>query len=114
MNALYQRLRTADPAKHLPRTAVDQAIARLGQVRFALQQPSGLYEVAFDFAVSHRLPSIYDAIYVSLAQMIGADLWTADQRLLTAIGGAAPWVRFIGVLPAAVTAQEHNERGFLL
>ncbi len=58
-NALYQRVRSREPVRHL----TDEE-AR-------------------------------DSLYVVLAQILGADLWIADRRLLAAVGPIAPWVRFI-------------------
>ncbi len=66
----------------------------------ALLSPPQLYPRAFAFAGAHGLPSVYDAMYVVLAQTLGSELWTADQRLLSAIGQAAPWVRSIRDYPA--------------
>ena|SRR5579883_884676 len=100
VNALYQRLRTTDAAKHLSRTKVDRAVSRILRVPFELHQPADLYERALDLAATHRLPGIYDALYVVLAQMLGAELWTADRRLLTALAGATPWVRDIASYPS--------------
>jgi len=37
-----------------------------------------------------------DAHYVALAQRLGCALWTADERLLRALGDRLPQVRFIG------------------
>jgi predicted nucleic acid-binding protein len=33
---------------------------------------------------------------VALAQHLGCDLWTADQRILRAVGGRLPFVRYVG------------------
>ena len=96
-NAIYQWLRrgltTNDKAQEL--------VARFLGLTFVLRSPANLPQRAFTFARTHNLPSIYDSLYVVLAQDIGTELWTADQRLLYALGGAAPWVRWIGDDPAA-------------
>lgn len=41
----------------------------------------------------YRLPAVYDAHYLVVASGAGAQLWTADQRLLNALGGRLPFVR---------------------
>lgn len=94
-NALYRRaLRTgplaisADEA----RTAVRCFLA----LRVQVVTRTSLYDEAFAFAHAHSLGTIYDSLYVVLAQHLGTVLWTADQRLLTATRVAAPWVRWIG------------------
>src|SRR5206468_3224666 len=71
-------------------------------LRVELLTVPNLYEQAFDFARRYTLPSVYDALYVVFAQVLGIELWTADQRLLGAIGANAPWVRFIGDYPLPV------------
>ncbi len=48
----------------------------------AVTAPAGLYDQALQVADQYNLPATYDAQYVALAQMLGCDLWTADQRLL--------------------------------
>jgi predicted nucleic acid-binding protein len=50
-----------------------------------LANPKNLYQEAFTFAHSRGLLSIYDALYVVLARMLNAEIWTADQRLLVAL-----------------------------
>ena len=37
------------------------------------------------FAKRQGLATVYDSLYVVLAQMLGGELWTADQRLLAAV-----------------------------
>jgi len=100
-NAIYQRLRTTDPIMAIPLAEAAGAIVDLLDQPLEVLAPFGIYGHALDFATAHRLPSVYDAIYVVLAQMLGAELWTADQRLLTALNSAAPWVRDIASYPLA-------------
>ena len=92
-NALYQKVRTTDPAKHVNAQVVRRLVVRLQNLPITVAHPVGLYEQAFDFATQVGLPSVYDSLYVVLAQMLGAELWTADARLLAAVGAHAPWVR---------------------
>lgn len=58
--------------------------------------PPDLYEEAFNLAEAFNLPTVYDAHYVSLAKILGCDLWTADQGLLNALGDKLFFVRWIG------------------
>ena len=50
--------------------------------------------LAFEWTLRLRRGSAYDSYYVALAEILGCDLWTADQRLVNAAG--APWVRWAG------------------
>lgn len=99
-NAIYQRFRSADPTKHLDTADAEAAVRQVLAYPVELAGPLDLYHESFVFATAHHLPSIYDALYVVMARILETDLWTADQRLLTALGTSTPWVRFIGDYPA--------------
>ena len=60
---------------------------------------ANLFCQALLFATTHRLPSIYDVLYVVVARMANVELWTADQQLVNVLGSAAPWVRPIADYP---------------
>lgn len=63
----------------------------------------GLYPRALGIAQAYRLPSAYDALYVAVAESAGCDLWTDDRRLLRALEGRLPYVRWIGDWPRRPT-----------
>ena len=98
-NALNQRVRTTVGARRITEDEANRALAAFLRLPITLSSPPGLYPRALAFARTHGLPSAYDSIYVVLAQMTNAELWTADQRLLRAVSSAAPWVRWIGDFP---------------
>ncbi|MHB8574040.1 MAG: type II toxin-antitoxin system VapC family toxin [Dehalococcoidia bacterium] len=100
-NAIYQRLRTVDSEKHMSREEADEALDELLSYPLMLVMDRALYPRALEFARTYNLPSIYDSLYVVLAESLGAELWTADQRLLQAIGANAPWVRSLATFPMA-------------
>lgn len=99
LNTIYQRARSIDPTKHIGRDVAADAVQRILEAPVELMSPPGLYERAIGFALAYHLPTIYDSLYVALAQMVGGQLWTADLRLLRAIGDAAPWVRPLSAYP---------------
>jgi predicted nucleic acid-binding protein len=96
-NALYQRLRTTIEARRITEAEADSALAAFLCLPITLLAPEDLR--AFAFAKTHRLPSIYDSLYIVLAEITNTELWTADRRLLNSIGTAVTWVRFIGDYP---------------
>ena len=99
-NALYRRsLRTGPHA--ISMQDAEAALTDFLSFPVRLADPNPLYLDAFHFARVHQLSSVYDAAYVVLAQAVGAELWTDDQRLLQSLGAAAPWVRWIGDYPLA-------------
>jgi predicted nucleic acid-binding protein len=96
-NALLQRVRRGTMTESEARSALADFI----QLPLKPTEPARLYELALAFALTNRIRSAYDAIYVVLARQLAAELWTADRNLLNALGGVAPWVRWIGDYPAA-------------
>ncbi len=51
---------------------------------------------ALEFAARFNRPKAYDAQYLAVADALGCELWTADRRLVNAVGDKLPWVRWIG------------------
>jgi predicted nucleic acid-binding protein len=51
---------------------------------------------ALEFATRFNRPKAYDAQYLALADLLECELWTADRRLVNAVAGELPWVRWIG------------------
>lgn len=96
LNVLVQRQRRTDPDVQISAADATTALRRFLILKLEAVAPDDLYDGAFRFVQTHGLRSIYDALYVALAQMLGCELWTADRRLLAALGAAAPWMRFIG------------------
>jgi predicted nucleic acid-binding protein len=95
-NTIYQRWRSADPNRHLPEDFADSALTQFFAIEIETLNPPRLHGQAYTFAKTYRISSIYDSLYVVLAQQYGVDLWTADARLLRECRGVAEWVRFIG------------------
>jgi len=58
--------------------------------------PADDEQVRTAFAWTQQLnrAAAYDSFYLALAESLGCDLWTADQRLRNAV--ATPWVRLVG------------------
>jgi predicted nucleic acid-binding protein len=90
-NVIRQRLRQGQLSLAEARAMLAQFLA----IPLSLQAPATLYDRALVLADQYDLPAIYDAHYVALAELLDATLWTADQRLLRALGGRLPFVRRI-------------------
>lgn len=91
-NAVYQRFRRRD----LSLAEANIAVAQFVQLAIMIETPPDLVPRAYAFARNHQLKSIYDCLYVVLADHLSAELWTADRRLFDAVAAVAPWVRWIG------------------
>ena len=78
---------------------VQRALADFLQLPLQHAHPAGLYEHALAFALTSQLRSAYDTTSVVLARLLEVPHWTADLHLITTLGGAASWVRWIGDYP---------------
>src|SRR5438067_1997595 len=97
-HALHGRTRRTSNFPLTPEEA-QRALTEFLRLQLMTLEPFGIYQDAFTFARTHQVGSLYDTLYVVLAQGLGADFWTADQRLVTRVAGVAPWVRFIATYP---------------
>ena len=59
-------------------------------------ESTNLQRRAFAFASQYNRPKAYDAQYLALAEILGCELWTADERLYNTVGKDLPWVKWIG------------------
>jgi predicted nucleic acid-binding protein len=91
-NALHQQQRRGS----ISADAADEALTQFLRFGVTLLQPPELYQHALAFARTNGLRATYDSVYVVLALLLGTELWTADERLLSVLSGGAPWVRWIG------------------
>lgn len=55
-----------------------------------------LCPLALTMAHGLGLSAVYDAVYLALAQNLGCEFWTADERLYNAVRDRLPWVRWVG------------------
>jgi predicted nucleic acid-binding protein len=80
-------------------TDADQLMTRFVALPVTLQAPPRLSQEALAIADAHGLPAAYDGHYVALAQQLGCDLWTDDQRLIRQIAGVLSFVRPLAHYP---------------
>ena len=92
-NILRQRMRVANGITH-----VEAARLLTDFLAFAIEirNFNGLHHRALALADTYGLPAAYDAHYVAVAERLGCELWTDDQRLLRTLAGRLPFVRWIG------------------
>lgn len=70
-------------------------LARFERLSIDLLEPPGLHGHALELAAAHSLGA-HDVHYVALADLAGCKLWTGDARILRAVRGRLPFVRWIG------------------
>jgi predicted nucleic acid-binding protein len=59
-------------------------------------EPADFHQRAFDLAGRLGRPAAYDAHYLALAEHLACEFWTADEWLVKAVQGSAPWVKWVG------------------
>ena len=69
---------------------------RLMEFGVALREPQGLHSRALELATVLNQPAVYDCHYLALADIMGCDLWTADERFFRAGTGLFPSLHWIG------------------
>lgn len=47
---------------------------------------------AYEMATRLNQPRAYDAHFLAVAELLDCEFWTADERLVNAVGGVFPWV----------------------
>jgi predicted nucleic acid-binding protein len=90
-NILWKVVRRLGLASEDARLYVEQ----LGQLALRSRPTAELAADALDIALAYYI-SPYDAAYVALSARLGVPLFTADERLVRALAGAAFDVRWLG------------------
>ena len=91
-NALHRRVVRGDLGVEVAADLM-QDLMSLG---VALHETPNLHRRALELASQLRQGAVYDAHYLALAESLGCELWTADQRFYRAGGPGVDNVRWIG------------------
>lgn len=74
----------------------DEAFREIHAQGIRYLAPSNLHVRAWELAKRLHRPAAYDAHYLALAEILGCEFWTADERLFNAARGMLPWIRHLG------------------
>ncbi len=96
-SAIYKRVQQ----RVLPLDDALDLIDELEDLPIRKLSPPGLSRRAFEIGAQSQLKWIYDAFYVALAEIVGCDLWTADEALHDAVRELHPNVRLLADYPLA-------------
>lgn len=96
-NGLFQYPRGG----HLKAEIIHRAYETALILPILLVGDGALHRRAMILATTYRLPAVYDAHYLALAERLGIELWTTDVRLVKALKPfGVDWVRLAGHRPA--------------
>ncbi len=73
-----------------------EALRLLLELPIHLVDMSALHQNALHLAQDLGMPVTYDAHYLLLAQLLGAELWTGDGRLYHQTQGKLDYIRWVG------------------
>lgn len=90
-NRLFQSVRRGD----LTVTEAQQSVsAIMALVEVADEEPADIAR-AIDLATAIGEPRIYDTLYVAVAERLGRELWTADERFRRKVIAEFPHIRLL-------------------
>jgi predicted nucleic acid-binding protein len=93
-NSLYQYEKHGQLSHEIIRDVLDVALA----LPIELIGDADLHRRAAYLASHYHLPAAYDAHYLALAERLNAELWTTDERLVSAVkSGKLEWVKLASV-----------------
>ena len=95
-NILRQRMRAQSGISLVTATGFLAAFLALP---IEIHNPARLHYQARVLDDALGLPVTYDAHYLALAEHLGCELWTDDQRLMRQVANRLPFVRWIGDHP---------------
>ena len=91
-HVFYKRYRAGDLPLH------EVAIGIQGVMTLVQLRDTDVATSLRGVEIAHALgrPASYDSHYIALAESLGCELWTADERLWNAASRTMPWVRWLG------------------
>jgi len=90
-NALHRYVLHGDLSPEQATEAMEVAL----EIDLSLYGDADLHRRAMGIALQFALPAAYNAHYLALAERLGAELWTADQRLHQAVKDTLTWVHVV-------------------
>lgn len=81
--------------KTISSQAGEKALAAFLAQDITLLHPPSLIEQGWLVATRLNRPTVYDAIYLALGELMECEVWTADRRLYNAAGATLPQLKLL-------------------
>lgn len=95
LNALSSAIRGVKPEQRLSVNDALEIVTAMSKLALEEHDIKGLEEQILKFSHEHHR-SAYDAAYLALAEQLGVDFWTGDERLYNAMKTRWKRVKFVG------------------
>lgn len=73
----------------------EQLLGGLLAIGIEVRESSQLHLRALELAQELQRPAVYDTHYLALAEILGCDLWTADERFFNVVKERQPRVKWL-------------------
>jgi predicted nucleic acid-binding protein len=95
-NVLHQRVKQGQVTVEV----ASRLIERLLDSGVELREPPDLHSKAIELSSQLQQGAVYDAHYLALAETLGCELWTADERFYSSDTSAYQRVRLLSAFVA--------------
>jgi len=81
---------------HISPFQAKQLLAGLLNMGIEVRESPQLHLRALELAQELQMAAVYDTHYLALAEILGCDLWTADERFFNSVKEREPRVKWLG------------------
>ena len=85
---------------HISPSQAKQLLAGLLSMGIEIRESPQIHLRALELAQELQKPAVYDTHYLALADILGCDLWTADERFFSSVKARQPRVKWLGEFEA--------------
>jgi len=83
---------------HISLSQARQLLAGLLDMGIEIRESPQIHFRAMELAQELQRPAVYDTHYLALADILGCELWTADERFFNSVKERQPRIRWLGEL----------------
>jgi predicted nucleic acid-binding protein len=83
---------------HISLSQARQLLAGLLDLGIEIRESPQIHFRAMELAQELQRPAVYDTHYLALADILGCELWTADERFFNSVKERQPRIRWLGEL----------------